>query len=163
MKQYVKEKFNDFLNFGVNHAKISTDEQIKFTMKDFLDLPHFDDVQNCYNLMAALESNDEFTIDGVSGDNIYITDVDAAGATINYGDLTVQFDKYDLIAQLNIKCNMMSEKKKPTQSKKDDNMSNSILSFLKFFKLNKVTQHQHLKSADEYANEHTDGDIYKIS
>lgn len=155
---------DNFTDFGVSRKRQvmrpDTDKE-PFAMKDFLSLPHFDDPNNCFQLIAALKSNDKIVIQKVNEDDIYIHDVDASGVGIKYGELSVHFDKFDLIKKLEDKCSMQ-ESKKSKKKKKKGFTSQKLKSFEDFFKINKVVQEPVLKSSDGYSHEHAKGDIYKI-
>lgn len=165
---------DNFTDFGVNRKRQierSTNDDQPFAIKDFLSLPHFDDSNNCFQLIAALKSNDKIVVQKVNEENIYVYEVNASGASIKYGELDVQFDKFDLIKRLEEKCSMQESKKvkkvKKTNKVKSDSSdsdfsSNAIKKFKEMFNVNRVEQLDHLKSSDEYKNEHAKGDIYKI-
>lgn len=148
----------DFTDFGTSRkfqVTSSREEQMEFSMKDFLNLPHFDVAENRFNLVAALRSNDEIVISKVNEQNILVSDVDATGVTIKYGDLEIKFDKNQLIEELQKKSNMFESMKKKTKEQR-------LMKFEDVFKINRVRQLDHLKSYDEYKHEHAEGDIYKI-
>lgn len=159
---------DNFIDFGVSRKRqvLRPDEEKEpFAMKDFLSLPHFDDPNNCFQLIAALKSNDKIAIQKVNEEDIYVYEVDATGVSIKYGDLNVHFDKFDLIKQLEEKCSMQESKKtkKTKKSKKKKGFRGQKLkSFEDFFKINRVVQSPVLKSSDGYSHEHASGDIYKI-
>lgn len=159
---------DNFTDFGTSRSRQITrpdTEKTPFAMKDFLSLPHFDDPNNCFQLIAALKSNDKIAIQKVNEEDIYIYDVDASGASIKYGEISVHFDKFDLIKQLEEKCSMQESKKikKSKKSKKKKNPTmQKLKSFEDFFKINRVVQDGTLKSSDGYKHEHATGDIYKI-
>jgi len=161
------DNLQDFTNFGTSlYRQISNDEMNdtkNFTMDDFINLPHFDEQNNCLQLIAALKSDDITEIKKINEEPIIIKEIDPTHVTIKYGDVEVSFDKYDLIKKLEEKASLM-ESVKNESDKKDMNsfLSNSIKKFKEYFKINKVVQLQNLKSSDEYKNEHAKGDIYKI-
>jgi len=166
------DNLTDFTDFGTSqhHQIVDSDNDIekKFTMDDFLNLPHFDDQSNCLQLIASLKSNDLIVINSVNEEPIMIKEISPASVTVKYGDVEISFDKYDLTDKLEQKSSLMESKKtKVKKTKVKDNkstkfLSDSIEKFEQYFKINRVEQLTHLKSSDEYKNEYTKGDIYKI-
>jgi len=164
------DNLTDFTDFGTSQYRQIVDYEDKsefenFTMDDFLNLPHFDDQSNCLQMIAALKSNDMAVIEAVNEEPIIIEEINPTAVTIKYGNNEISFDKYDLIKKLEEKASLMESKKikkEKSDNKNDNFLSNAIQKFKEYFKINRVEQLTHLKSSDEYKNEHTKGDIYKI-